>query len=274
MRDEFGCEQVEQFRMRRCIVRVLQVKRLDQASAHHHEPQTVDDVFREDVVLFCGQACGEFVQRAELRDAWLASFRVGSHCEFLALFKDGNLDLTAARDNGSGLEGDLLEDRFEFLFRLHHLFRDRRKLDVPPRLHIFEDHVQTLEILLVVMRDREVVVALSTLQIDARQQSPDVPRQSGHIHGRHRPFRDQPLRHEERRPAQLVVVGVRIQNRSGHHVPRFVLLKADAQKLQPLVVVTAPLHQHDMKQLLHSSRVIRTGEELFDEHTSLVFGFV
>ena len=69
-----------------------------------------------------------------------------------------------------------------------------------------------------------MVVALSTLQIHAQQQPPDVASQCRIVH-RVLPVILQPLAEEEGRRPRLLVLRIGRKHLTHHHVPRFVLVE-------------------------------------------------
>ena len=119
VRGEFAREQIEQLGMRRGIVAVVQIERLDEAAAHELPPDAIGDVAREERVLRRRELLREFLERAEFRHAGRARFLVRRHGPQLVLRRVGQRDLDAEGHARAGRALRAAEDGDELVFVGH-----------------------------------------------------------------------------------------------------------------------------------------------------------
>jgi hypothetical protein len=75
---------------------------------------------------------------------------------------------------------------------------------------------------------------------------------------------------KESRAVTSYIMRIRVQNFSNDLIPRSVLFKGSAEVLLPLLIVASTLHQHDMKQLLHSHGIRWRSQQLINHLRAFV----
>ncbi len=170
-------QQVEQFRVGRGVLAVVQVQGVNQPAAEQQEPDAVGGVPREVGVRFGGEAFGHFLERTELQHAGVAGLLVRRFAELHPLRERGDVDHHRAGQRGERRHLDLREHRRERRLLGRRLLADdelRRVREV----RVLEERVQPLEVLLLVVGDEQVIVALAALEVLAEEQPADVAREA------------------------------------------------------------------------------------------------
>ena len=240
--------------MRSGVRGMLQIERVNQPATDEREPDAIDDIPRE-IAIFCGRKCfGQGHERTELRYARVVRFAVGFDRELLALRELRDRHHRVAGQCGGGHHFDFGEHRCEGDFVRRRLFADEHRLRIGED-RVPQEGVQALKVLLFIRIDREVIVALATLEILAQKQPTDIARQPRIIDGVLAVIL-QPLRDEERRPTVRDIARIRTQHLLRHRVPRLVRCKRRFEVLRPIRMIAETFHEHHVKLVRHPFRVV------------------
>ena len=247
-------EQIKQLRVRWRVRSVCKVKRLDQASSHHCRPQPVGDVQPEGSVLVRGDGFSKLLAAAVFGDAGGRLSRFG-YILLRSVF--GVENLWEIQDTWTRFPLGVIKGRGEGdvtfgLFPERFLFR----LGVGEQVTAVQKGLQAVEVPLQIGVHNRVIMALSTFQILAEENSTDVT-----CHHREIEFAVQV---KAGSPPRLGVASAIDEDFPGELIPGSVFPGRRSQIGLPLgrchILGRPTLHQNPVQQVLHPPTVCRTAE--------------